>query len=335
MTGTFKSNIPYNNFLLLLYAAVLRLPSFVFPERVVPQAQDAFLYKGILQLLDPVGLQFPWVYPLLTLLLLYFQAVMLNKAVNHQRLFPRPHYLTGMSYLLVTAMFADWYRFSAPLIVNSILIWVLARLITLHNDQNPKASIFNIGFLTAVATFIYAPSIAFIILIMVGLIIARPFRLPEWLTGLIGIITPYYFFASWLFLTNRWNKEQFPSIGFHMPVFNESGWTYIGIAMVLFTLILGMFFIQKNMLRQVVQTRKSWQLLYLYFIVAVLVPFLSLVTGFDFWILAAVPLSVITAAAFFYPDKKLFPQIIHWCMAAVCIAVFAALLKEKGIVFLQ
>ena len=87
-------------------------------------------------------------------------------------------------------------------------------------------------------------------------------------------------------------------------------------------------------MRQIVKARKSWQLLYLYFAVAVLVPFINTVTGFDFWILAAAPSSVFIAGAFYYPDKKLFPHIIHWCMAGICIAAFVALLNEKGIVFL-
>ncbi|MFZ1528039.1 MAG: DUF6427 family protein [Ferruginibacter sp.] len=335
MTGTFKANIPYNNFLLLIYAAVLRIPSFVFAEPTLPRQEDAFLYKGLLQLLEPAGSSFPWIYPAISLLLLYFQAVWFNKIVNNQRLFTKPHYLTGMSFLLITAMFTDWYRLSAPMIVNTVFIWVWAKLVTLHNDQRPKSSIFNIGLLTSAATFVYAPSFAFVVLIMVGITIARPFRLREWLMGLIGFITPYYFFASWLYLTNRWNKVRFPSVVLHTPVFSESRWTYIGIAMLLAVMLLGIFFVQANMRRQVVQTRKSWHLLYLYFAVAVLVPFLSRVSGFEFWILAAVPLSLLITAAFFYPDKKLFPQIMHWCMAALCIAAFVALLNEKGIVLLH
>ena len=334
MIGTFKANIPYNNFLLLLYAIVLRLPSFLFPEVILPTDEDATLYKYLLTLLKPAGSSFPLIYPLICLVLLYAQAVWINKIINLQKLFARPNYLTGMGYLLVTAMFTDWYRLSAPMLVSTIFIWVWSKLINLHGEKSPKTTIFNIGFFTSVAAFIYTPGIAFIILIMVGLTIARPFQLTEWLIGLIGLITPYYFFSFLFYLTNRWGTMKNIFFSPHLPKMDEPLWTFVGIIAIFFTVVLGIFFIQQNMMRQIVKARKSWQLLYLYFAVAVLVPFINTVTGFDFWILAAAPSSVFIAGAFYYPDKKLFPQIIHWCMVGICIAAFVALLNEKGIVFL-
>lgn len=334
MIGTFKANIPYNNFLLLIYAMVLRLPSFFFPEITLPAETDATLYQYLLNLLKPIGSNFPVIYPIICLLLLYSQAVWLNRIINVQKLFARPNYLTGMSYLLVTALFTDWYRLSAPMWVSTIFIWVWSQLITLHSEKNPKTTIFNIGFFTSVAAFFYTPGIAFIILIMVGLTIARPFQLTEWIIGLIGLITPYYFYYSWLYLTNRWGTTKHVFFSLHLPRMDEPLWTFVGIIAILFTVVLGIFFIQQNMMRQIIKARKSWQLLYLYFAVAVLVPFLNTVTGFDFWILTAAPASVFVAAAFFYPDKKLFPQIIHWCMVIICAAAFIALLNEKGIVLL-
>ena len=75
------------------------------------------------------------------------------------------------------------------------------------------------------------------------------------------------------------------------------------------------------MLRHVVQTRKSWQLIYLYLLVAALVPFVNATETFTSWILVAVPVSLVTGSAFFNPDKKWFPSIIHWAMVFISIAV--------------
>jgi len=86
-------------------------------------------------------------------------------------------------------------------------------------------------------------------------------------------------------------------------------------------MLLGLFFIQSNMRRQIVQVRKSWQLVYLYLVVAALVPFLNGTNSFSSWILAAVPASLIVASAFFYPDKKWFPLVIHWGMVAISVAI--------------
>lgn len=321
MTGTFKANNPYNNFLLFVYGLLLKLPIFLFPKAPQIQLLDGILYKYFLQLLAPVGNTVPLVYSLITFVLLYMQAISFNKAVNTQRMHQKPNYLTGMCYLLITSLFSEWFSLSAPLIVNTMLIWVWSNLCTLHNIQKGKTTIFNIGFVIGIASFFYFPAIAFIILIMVGLTIARPFKLQEWLLGLVGIITPFYFFASWLFLTDKWKGYHLPGLAVTLPAFKESRWAYAAIILILITGIIGSFFIQNNLLRQVVQTRKSWQLMFLYLIVALFVPFLNATHSFNYWILVAVPVSLIAASSFLYPEKKWFPISMHWSMVAISIAI--------------
>ena len=34
------------------------------------------------------------------------------------------NYLPAMSYLLITSLFIDWNILSAPLVINTLLIWV-------------------------------------------------------------------------------------------------------------------------------------------------------------------------------------------------------------------
>jgi hypothetical protein len=70
-----------------------------------------------------------------------------------------------------------------------------------------------------------------------------------------------------------------------------------------------------------VQTRKSWQLLFLYLIVAAFVPFINTGLNLTYWILLTAPVAPIIASAFFYPQKKIFPQFLHWSMFAIYVAV--------------
>ena len=86
-------------------------------------------------------------------------------------------------------------------------------------------------------------------------------------------------------------------------------------------MVIGIYFIQDNMRRQVVQVRKSWNLIFLYLLVALFIPFLNDSHRFDYWILTAVPISIISGAAFLYPERKLVPGILHWGMVAVSLVV--------------
>jgi hypothetical protein len=156
-------------------------------------------------------------------------------------------------------------------------------------------------------------------LIIVGLAITRPFKLPEWIITLLGILTPYYFLGAWFFLTNRWEKYRFPGVAVTLPRFNETGWAYTAIIFVLVTIVIGMVFIQNNMLRLLVQSRKSWSLIYLYLLVALLVPFLNAAHSFDYWILTAVPAAAFAGAAFLFPQRKWFAFFIHWSLVALSV----------------
>ncbi|MCP9751764.1 DUF6427 family protein [Ferruginibacter sp. HRS2-29] len=321
MIKTFKANNPSNNFLLFVYGLALKFVIFLHPVTPKAQVSAGVLYKYLLQLLSPIGAGSPVIYSILSFLLIFIQALSFNTIVNTQRMLQRPTYLVGMSYLLITSLFGDWFGLSAPLIVNTFLIWVWSKLCFLHTDPAPKTTVFNIGLAIGVATFFYYPSIVFTLLALVGLAIARPFKLPEWLIALTGILTPFYFFGAWLFLTGKWSSYQMPQTGLMLPAFYETKWAFAAILLILVTMLIGIVFIQNNLRRQVVQTRKSWQLIYLYLVVAAAIPFFNIASSFTYWILTAVPASLIVASAFFYPEKKWIPLVIHWAMVGIVVIV--------------
>jgi hypothetical protein len=294
---------------------------FLHPN--VPKAQqiDGFLYKAILNWLQPVATGMPFIFPLITFILLFSQAVYFNKLVNDLRIMQRPHYLTGMSYLLITSLFTEWNVLSSPLIINSILIWVWSKMSGLYSDPKPKTSLFNIGIAIGIGTFFYFPSIAFSALIIFGLAITRPFKLAEWLMALLGIITPYYFLLALVFLTDKWKGYKFPGFAVTAPLFNQSTWAYLAIIIVVISSIIGIFYIQQNFRRQLIQARKTWNLTFLYLPVAVFVPFVNATHSFQYWILCAVPVSAFVAATFLYPAKKWFPTLLHWLMVAFVIVI--------------
>jgi len=320
VTGTFKANNPYNTFLLLVYGIALKLPMFLHPVKPLPQQTDGFLFKELLSQLSNIGNSLPGIYPLITFLLLYTQAITFNQLANGQRLMQKPNYLTAMAYLLITSLFKEWNVLSAPLIVNSLLVWVWARMSALGHTKSISSTLFNIGIVIGVATFFYFPSIAFAVLMIFGLVVTRTFKLAEWLLSLLGIITPYYFLLSYVFLTDKWKGYKFPGIVFSLPKFYESRWALVAIIIVLIATVVGLVYIRQNFLRQLVQTRKSWNLVFLYFFVAIGIPFINATHSFEYWILCAIPLSAFVGCAFLYPQKKWFPQLLHWLMVAFVIA---------------
>lgn len=320
MTGTFKANNPVNTFLLLIYGVLLKLPMFLHPVKPVAQQTDGFLYRQMLLNLDPVSSKLPAIYPILAFFLLFIQAITFNQLANGQKLMQKPNYLIGMSYLLITSLFKEWNILSAPLIVSAMLVWVWARMSSLNQAKSPMGALFNIGIVIGISTFFYPPSMAFAALIIFGLVVIRPFRLSEWIISLLGIVTPYYFLLSYVFLTDKWKGYKLKGFSISLPKFYDNAWALAAIIIVLAITSIGLLFIRKNFLRQLVQTRKSWNLVFLYFIVALFVPFINATHSFEYWILCSIPLSAFAGAAFFYPQVKWFPRLLHWMMVAFVIA---------------
>jgi hypothetical protein len=318
VTGIFKANSPNNNFLLFIYGLLLKLPFIIFPKPASLQPADGMLYRSLVHY-GQTSLGTPALLNIFAVILLFIQAVMLNKMVNDHRLLQRPTYLTGMSYLLVTSVFSDWFVFSSALVANTFLIWVWSKLSSLHNQPSPKTSIFNIGLAISLAAFFYQPAIVFVLLFIIGMASTRPFRFNEWIIGVFGLLTPFYFFAVWLFLSGRWDSFVWPEYKVALPKFHQTPLALTAIILVATAMLIGIYFIQSNMRRQIVQTRKSWFLIYFYGIVAAFVPFIN-ANSFDGWMLVSVPAAVLLAAALFYPDRKWFPLLVHWALVGIYIA---------------
>ena len=321
MIGTFKANNPYNNFLLVAFGIAIKLPVLLHPQPAKTFATDGFLYTLFLKGFYPIATAFPVLFSFVCVALVVWQAISFNNIVNGQRLLPKPNYLAGMSYILLSTLFTEWYNLSATLIVNSLLIWVWLKLSQLHNSKNPKTVIYNIGLSIGVVGLIYSPGFLFLILAAVGVAVARPFKLPEWLMVIIGVLTPFYFLASWLFLTDQWKNYHVPKLHFSLPIFENNSWVLSALAIIALAVVMGFIFVQANMRRQLIATRKSWQLLYLYFAVALLVPFISSEPSFNYWIIAAIPAAGLIAAALFYPQKKWFPLFVTWVMIGISVAL--------------
>ena len=319
MVGTFRAGNPLNTFLLFIYGLLLKFSFFRDAPLPVIQKTDGIFFKELIIWLNKAAIGWPFLYPLVTYLLLFTQAITFNKLLNNQRLIQRSTHLPAMSYLLLTSLFPEWNVLTSTLIINTIMIWVWARINNLYNSSNPKTLLFNIGMVIGICSFFYFPSLAFAFLIVFALILTRPFNLAEWIIALIGIATPYYLLFSYLFLSDKLKNYKLPVFNIAYPKFQQNYWALPAIALIVIAFFTGAYFVDANFRRQVVQVRNGWSLILFYLVVASFIPFINYTHTFEYWILTAVPLTAFIACAFFYPSKTWFPILLHWLMVALII----------------
>ena len=129
MVGTFKANIPYNSFLLIVYGTFLSWFVFFSGCSFYSNPNDGILYKWLIHVLNNMGSLQSFFGKLIYLLLVFFQANILNSLANTQKLFSKPNYLTGMCVLLFHSLFIGLYGLSSSLFVSTSMVGILYLLI--------------------------------------------------------------------------------------------------------------------------------------------------------------------------------------------------------------
>jgi len=326
--GIFKQKNPGNALVLLVYSLIIKFPFFLHPEKYAVHEGDNYIFNILIKFLAPVTNSAPVIFSILAFLLLFTQATLLNRISNSLKLFPRSNFLVGMSYMLITSLVHEWNLFSAPLLVNSLLIWAWYRMTNLYNHNSPKTAIFNISMLVGILPLIYSPAVVFLVLLMFALVLTRPFRITEWLVALLGFTTPYYFLFVVLYLTNQWNWNKIiPVISFHLPRLSSSLWVTGGIIFMVLPFLIGGYYVQNNLGKMLIQVRKSWSLLLMLLIVSVLIILVNPGTNYLHWLPVVVPLAAFHAAAYYYPSGKWFPVLMHWVIFAFVIMLNYSIVK--------
>jgi hypothetical protein len=199
------------------------------------------------------------------------------------------------------------------LLINSIMIWVIYKMVALYNNQNATLSIFNIGIFIGIVSLLYIPAIAFLLLIFFAFLVMRPFHLREWLMGLLGFTFPYYFLFIVLFITKKFDwRNIFPKIALTLPSLPHSVWVTGGMALAVIPFIIGGFFVQSNLNKMLIQVRKSWALFLMFLISAVVIILINRVNSYENWIMVVIPFAAFHAAAYFYSSSKVFTFLLHW-----------------------
>jgi hypothetical protein len=234
----------------------------------------------------------------------------------------KPNYLPAMAFVLINSLFVEWSQFSAPLLINTFLIWIFYRMMTLYNESKAGNAIFNIGLSLGIVTMLYHPALVFIVLVFFTLFIMRPFRIQEWVIALLGITIPYYFLALTLYFTDQWSGDRLvPSISFNLPRMPTSIFSTISIVLLVIPFIIGGVFVQNNLNKMLIQVRKGWSLLLIMLMISMAVIVLEGDTNYVNWILCVVPISTFHSAGYFYPTKRTLPLAIHWISFAYAIYI--------------
>ncbi len=242
-------------------------------------------------------------------LIILGQALMLNTLVNYYNLLGRSSFLPALMYIVISSLFTPFLILSSPLICNFLIIWMLYKMLSLYKGTDAKSTAFDLGMIVALGSLIYLPFIYFFLIIWISLIIFKPFDWREWISGIMGYATVFFFLAVFYYLNDR--LSQFYTIWLPLTTkfpgsISINYYNYLILIPVIIILILGFFKIRQNFFRGYVQIRKSFQLLFCVFIVAGLSFYVKAHFQMSHFLLCAIPAAVFFSYYFLYAGVRWF-----------------------------
>lgn len=210
MLSLIRQQSPYTVIILFIIALLMKLQPLWHP--VAPVATEGQLMYGVvLRALNVVLGGNAFAYTLLTVVVLFGQAIQINAIAMRYRLFPRGGYAPAFFYIVLTSLYVPFNYFSVQLLVVWCLLAGVQIALGLQLSMQPRKQLFNAAFVFSIAAVLHFPAVIFIVALLSLMLLLRPFNAGEWTVALLGYFTPIYFFISILFL-----KDQLPLLR-HWP----------------------------------------------------------------------------------------------------------------------
>ncbi|WP_316796844.1 DUF6427 family protein [Pedobacter agri] len=238
--------------------------------------------------------------------IIFVQALIFNSIINNHNLLAKPSFLPALMYITGMSLFMPFMILSPALISNFFLIWVIDKFLKLGKSANSITTVFDIGMIIGIGTLIYFPFMAMLLMIFLALLLFRSFDWREWIAGLVGFITVFFFLAVFYYWRDNLSSfyQIWKPLGNKFPsVFTVNYNDYLVLIPVAIIIVLASLQLRENFFRSFISTRKGFQLLFFMFIVAGASFYLK--PNFRTWhFLLCVPPGSVLLAYYFSNAKK-------------------------------
>lgn len=318
MVFLFKDKSDFNLIFLLLLSVAVHFHVWMQPPIIIANESDGLLSYLLLHYIQPLP---PLVLIVLFHTIILSQSIRLNILLSNFKMFQQISYVPAFTYIILTAMFPYWDVISAGLIANSLVIWILVKLLRLYEQSQPKTLEFNIGLIVGISIILHEPIAILIAVVLFALLIIRPFKLAEWLVLIMGILLPFYFIFTYVFLTGNINdfRQFLPKLDWKNPLVQPSFNIILALIVMGVQLLAGFFYWNEQQTRFIIQVRKYWGVLFLLLILTFFQPILFSVQGLYASAIVIAPLASFISFAFATPKRLLIPNLLFWAGAAVIV----------------
>lgn len=313
MLRLFRNNSPFTVIVLFIFALVVKFRLLLHPALPEP-VPGHFLYNYILHGLHFVFRNGAFAYTMLAIIILFLQGLYLKSISVKHKLFPRYTYVPSLVYIMLTSVYPAFSTFGETLLVNWLLLGAMDIMFSFTQTTQPRKLIFNAAFLLSMASLFQFTMLAYFLLLLVGMVMFRPFNLGEWSVALMGYLTPLYFSACILFLADRFYLiSLWPHVGFSLSSHVVSPFYLIILfAGLLILLASGIYAMQLNVAMSNIYIRRDWIAMSFYLIISVFIAILTDEAIQTAWLITMPALSIVISHALLLEKNKRFSNFIFY-----------------------
>ncbi|MEY3242185.1 MAG: hypothetical protein RIR11_3624 [Bacteroidota bacterium] len=298
MLALFRNNQVTTALMIALFTGLIRMPAlmgFISPDTTpVDGAGNLYL------LLFGWASNAPFLSALVSAILVFIQALLMNWMVNTSRVNPERNWLVPLFYVLAMSCVADFQFLSPPLVAATFFPIVYRLIFDIYKSSSITLITFDAGVLLATAALFYVPIIWLLPIGLLSILHLRSIKTRDIMVFLLGAFVPGFIgwsIAVWFDQGAEFRREQFRVL-FEFWDFNLdfSLVTIAQIGLLILLLMIVLFSYNIYYFKRLIQVQKYNNIFY--------------------WLIFAVIVSILLRNQ---------PQIEHFLLAGTGISTFLAL----------
>lgn len=275
----FRSNFIFQQFLVLIILGLaISISRLITPAPNFGTIKLSPVYTYLALKLTNIY----WLKTIFVLIIFFLQAIIINRLFSLFNLIPRNSFFPALIFILLMGSKQFFLSFNPVLISNLLILAAIYTLFLISKKDNAYGEIFATTVFISLSSFISFNSILFIIFVWLSFVAFRIYSWREWAISLFGILTPYFYYFTYLFLADKFKEKFKLYIEFFsfkiLPSFDFKGLDYLVFGIFIFLLILAVRYNLVYLREKVISIRKLYSSMIWFLITGI---FICLFSGYN------------------------------------------------------
>lgn len=258
----FRSSFATQYILISLIGLLLWARTFFHPIQMPLPEGPVPLYSLLYYLLSG----YPHLTTILGYLMVLGSAFLLNWLITGQEIVIKNSSVTAFFFIVLMSYLPFLLTLNPVNISVFLLLMILKQLFEAYNRTDSLDLIYAAGFFVSIGSFFYFPFILFYSFILISFIVFRSTSWRDWMSSIIGLLTPYLFLAVYYFCFNKMNLMVYEYVHFfnipiHLHLKNNPVFIIFS-SILVFGLITVFFNSLSHLSEKTIEIRKKTILLY-------------------------------------------------------------------------